>query len=297
LDAKKNHGKERKIATALLLCRQYNWEKLLMKTKRIVCPGLGLLISTCILIVGFGCAPYLYQSYTESHSEIMEKPECNDTLSDSSVKSLAQNPSRSAYIIKQAIVKNEQALVVVLKNDSIFNRQDTLRINLSLSPNGYFTLTQVRKKIKLDSLHKNRLDGIIKAIKLDSIPNYPLYFHSSILVDRHNNKFRLSVPDSCKYYCGRSRKSIMSTVMLDIVYLRYAYNWRLRQQPGIKGKITVMFAINERGEIIFVKKLESTANDTGLEDDVVRIVKKWKFCPINNPGDIVEVVYPFVFSQ
>jgi TonB family protein len=266
-----------------------------MKIKRIASPRLILLIST--IAANFGCAPYLYQSYTESHSEIMEKPECGDTLNDSSVKLLTQNPSRSSYFIKQSILKSEQALLDFFKNDSIFNHIDTLAFDLSLSPDGHFSMTQGNKGIKLDSLRRNRLYGIIKAIKFDSIPNYPLYFHSSLLIDHHDNKFKLTVPDSCKYYCGRSRKSIMSVVMLDIVYLRYAYNWRLRQRPGIKGKITVKFAIDEYGRVVFVKKLESTVNDTGLEDDVVRILKKWKFCPINNPGDVVEVVYPFIFSQ
>jgi len=74
---------------------------------------------------------------------------------------------------------------------------------------------------------------------------------------------------------GRSRASIMRVVMQNIAALRYAYNKRLREKPGLKGKITCKFAIDEFGKVIFCEVLESTMSDPQLEEEVVDKIKRW----------------------
>ncbi len=96
---------------------------------------------------------------------------------------------------------------------------------------------------------------------------------------------------------GRSRASIMRVVMQNLAALRYAYNKRLREKPGLKGKITCKFAIDEFGKVIFCEAVESTMADASLEAEIVDKVKRWVFEKIDKPGDVTEVVYPFVFSQ
>ncbi len=96
---------------------------------------------------------------------------------------------------------------------------------------------------------------------------------------------------------GRSRASIMRVVMQNLAALRYAYNKRLREKPGLKGKITCKFAIDEFGKVIFCEAVESSMSDPQLEREVVDKIKRWVFEKIDKPGDVTEVVYPFVFSQ
>jgi hypothetical protein len=96
---------------------------------------------------------------------------------------------------------------------------------------------------------------------------------------------------------GRSKASIMRVVMQNIAALRYAYNKRLREKPGLKGKITVKFAIDEFGKVIFCQVTESTMSDQELEVAIAEKIKRWIFEKIDKPGDVTEVVYPFVFSQ
>lgn len=96
---------------------------------------------------------------------------------------------------------------------------------------------------------------------------------------------------------GRSKASIMRVVMQNIAALRYAYNKRLREKPGLNGKVTVKFAIDEFGKVIFCEVVESTMGDPTFEGQVVSKIKRWVFEKIDKPGDVTEVVYPFVFSQ
>ena len=96
---------------------------------------------------------------------------------------------------------------------------------------------------------------------------------------------------------GRSRASITRVVLQNIMVLRYAYNKRLREKPGLKGKITCKFAIDEFGKIIFCEMTESTMTDPLLEAEVLAKIRTWVFEKIDKPGDVTEVVYPFAFSQ
>jgi TonB family protein len=117
---------------------------------------------------------------------------------------------------------------------------------------------------------------------------------------KKRGSLKISAPDFLKGASltgGRSKASIMRVVMQNIAALRYAYNKRLREKPGLKGKITVKFAIDEFGKVIFCQIMESTMSDKELEVSVMDKIKRWMFEKIDKPGDVTEVVYPFVFSQ
>jgi TonB family protein len=117
---------------------------------------------------------------------------------------------------------------------------------------------------------------------------------------KKRGSLKISAPDFLKGASltgGRSKASIMRVVMQNLAALRYAYNKRLREKPGLKGKVTVKFAIDEFGKVIFCQIVESTMGDQELETSVMEKIKRWVFEKIDKPGDVTEVVYPFVFSQ
>jgi hypothetical protein len=118
--------------------------------------------------------------------------------------------------------------------------------------------------------------------------------HSSTL----GNMAALTESAGTKIYAGgRSKSSIMHTVTDNLPALRYAYNRWLRVHPGAAGKITVKFAIDEFGNVIFCEVVNGTLPDKDLSEQVVTIVKTWRFGKIDKPGDITEAVYPLVFSM
>ena len=96
---------------------------------------------------------------------------------------------------------------------------------------------------------------------------------------------------------GRSRASIMRVVRQNMASLKYAYNGRLREKPGLQGKITVKWAIDEFGKVLFCKVTSSTMSDPAFEKIIVQKIKRWAFGKIDKPGDVTEVSYPFVFHQ
>ncbi len=96
---------------------------------------------------------------------------------------------------------------------------------------------------------------------------------------------------------GRSRANIMRVVRQNSASLQYAYTRRLANMPELKGKITIKWAIDEFGKVLFCTVVSSTINDPELEQEIVEKIKRWAFGRINKPGDVTEVVYPFVFQQ
>lgn len=117
---------------------------------------------------------------------------------------------------------------------------------------------------------------------------------------KKRGSLNISAPDFMKGAAltgGRSKASIMRVVMQNLAALRYAYNKRLREKPGLKGKITVKWAIDEFGKVIFCQVVESTMDDSEMETIVVDKIKRWVFDKIDKPGDVTEIIYPFVFSQ
>jgi TonB family protein len=95
---------------------------------------------------------------------------------------------------------------------------------------------------------------------------------------------------------GRSRNSIMAVVFQNLPALRYLYNNRLNLKPGLKGKITVKFAVDEFGNVLHCEVVESSIADGELEQRVVAKIRAWRFEKIDKPGDVTEIVYPFVFA-
>lgn len=95
---------------------------------------------------------------------------------------------------------------------------------------------------------------------------------------------------------ARNKIEIMRVVMQNLAALRHAYNKCLREKPGLKGKVVVRFAIDEFGTVIHCEVIGSSLNDKSFEDLVAGRIIRWKFERIDKPGDITEVVYPFVFS-
>jgi hypothetical protein len=119
-----------------------------------------------------------------------------------------------------------------------------------------------------------------------------------IITNYENEKAdSLRIANAKKYYGKRSRASIMKTVMLNLQSLRFAYNKRLREKPGLFGKITVKYSIAESGNVVFSSIVLSTVKDSELENTIKDKILRWRFEALDVLADTTEVVYPFAFTQ
>ncbi len=95
---------------------------------------------------------------------------------------------------------------------------------------------------------------------------------------------------------GRSRESIVDVIRNNLEDLKTVYNTRRIKKPSLKGQITVKFTINQYGNVVSAKSISSTMNDQEFISKIVKKIKTLKFKEIHKPGDITEIVYPFVFN-
>jgi Ca-activated chloride channel homolog len=95
---------------------------------------------------------------------------------------------------------------------------------------------------------------------------------------------------------GRNKAGVQRILSQNFSAIRYAYNKRLRVCPGLKGRITMKFAIDEFGKVIFCQMVQSTLNDPAFEAMVTEKIKRYAFDKIDKPGDVTEGVYTLEFA-
>lgn len=75
--------------------------------------------------------------------------------------------------------------------------------------------------------------------------------------------------------------------------LIYLYNKELRENPTLKGTVTVEFSIDESGRVIESRIVTSSMDYAPLEKALARRIRMWKFPHLYD--GIIVVTYPFVF--
>jgi TonB family protein len=134
------------------------------------------------------------------------------------------------------------------------------------------------------------IDGLMNA----AMPELALPKHREINPKWHGDM----VADSIRPITGgRNKASIMRVIQQNIAALRYAYNRYLRESPALQGKVTIKFAIDEFGKVLFCEVTNSSTGNDQFDQTIAAKIKHWAFEKIDMPGDVTEVVYPFVFSM
>jgi TonB family protein len=241
-------------------------------------PMLIVFISTLI----FSCA---------SSSKQVQKPqqkEEGNRLSD---------PDRSYAIVSQGVKSLFPELQEKLtKNASIYTQRDTVSIKMYINPAGSIDLIGFVDKVTTgpgNILQNFMFRQIIDStLKTETVTKAVVHSYKDA-----NATVVLDDKIDVSYIEVRSRDRILIVINFNKDVLGKVYSKRWAENQSLEGTITVRFGIDEHGAVVFCTVVKSTMEDPVMETSVVDIVKKWQFGPINNPGDVTEVVYPFVFSQ
>jgi TonB family protein len=90
-------------------------------------------------------------------------------------------------------------------------------------------------------------------------------------------------------------KLVTAEVRKRIGAIKACYEQQLRRNPGLQGKVTVEFTIEQSGSISKATATTNTTNDPQVATCVVDAVKRFRFNP-GPEGGSVTYSYPFVFS-
>ncbi len=93
----------------------------------------------------------------------------------------------------------------------------------------------------------------------------------------------------------RSAESVMATVKSQYGRVMYTYNKYLRQNPDLRGKVSLDVTIAANGRVSKVQVVESTINNADFVRDLINIVRQLRFSPISEGN--VTVNLPFVFNR
>jgi TonB family protein len=76
--------------------------------------------------------------------------------------------------------------------------------------------------------------------------------------------------------------------------ISFLYNRSLRDNPALRGTVTIEFIIAAAGDVIDCKVVSSSMNNPLFEEGLVKRVLQWKFPPV--PAGDVTITYPIIFS-
>lgn len=96
---------------------------------------------------------------------------------------------------------------------------------------------------------------------------------------------------------NRRRATIMRTLRKNMLPLKNMYDTYFASTNSSGGNVTVKWTIDEKGAVISCKVIASTLNERNFERKIIEHIQSIEFGMIDSPGDVTEVVYPFIFSK
>jgi hypothetical protein len=123
-------------------------------------------------------------------------------------------------------------------------------------------------------------------------------FAKDSLPKTYGNKYDKTYESKRKVLGKRSEKEVLPVIYEgdNLNVLRYAYNNRLREHPGIIGWVVFKFHIVSSGKVIDCTITESQIDDTLLLGQLTAEIMKWNFAPVKE-ADTTVVVLPFCFCS
>jgi TonB family protein len=100
---------------------------------------------------------------------------------------------------------------------------------------------------------------------------------------------------SAKFTGNRSPSDVAAFVARKQATVSLLYEERLKSNPGLEGKVTVILVIEEDGTVssASVLRSETSLDDPDFTEELLRRIKRWIFPP--SSGGPVEMKSPFVF--
>jgi len=101
--------------------------------------------------------------------------------------------------------------------------------------------------------------------------------------------------NSTKYNGNRNLQEVAAFINKKQSIVSMLYEERLKVNPGLEGKVTVVIVIEEDGTVSSATTLrnETTIDDMDFVSDLLRKIKRWIFTP--STGGPVQMKSPFVF--
>ena len=104
------------------------------------------------------------------------------------------------------------------------------------------------------------------------------------------------IPGKTTVVGGLSRDVINRIIQRHYNEIKYCYEKELSKDPGLYGKVTVLFVIDGGGKVSDALVQQTTMSSESVEGCMINHVRRWAF-PAPQGGGTVQVTYPYVFKS
>jgi len=103
------------------------------------------------------------------------------------------------------------------------------------------------------------------------------------------------IPGKTTVVGGLSREVINRVIQRHYNEIKYCYEKELSKDPGLYGKVTMLFVIEGNGRVGDALVQQTTMSNEAVETCMLNHVRRWVF-PAPQGGGTVQVTYPYVFK-
>jgi hypothetical protein len=260
-----------------------NAKKYVMIQNLVTLVFVGVLFSGCV-------------SYLPLGAVFNPKFECNQykNFDFEKYQTDMQHPNRTTGTIFKVIENNNTEIISFFKDyKEKLVSQNRIDLNVKVNGDGYFDLSILNDSIEKDTAFNNKLRTLSKRMRIDSISEY--YALAKIKIGILNLT-EIKLVDSVQFFPQRTIKDITCVVSKNMNHFKDVYNQYLRDGEKFVGQIVVKFSINQQGDVFYAETVKTTINNKSFENEIITLVKSWKFPVLQNPGEITECIFPFNFK-
>ena len=102
------------------------------------------------------------------------------------------------------------------------------------------------------------------------------------------------VPGTTRVIGGLSKEVIGQTIARYAAQIRACYERELQRDPGLQGKVAVLFTIDGSGHVSMAETSEDTVGDGAVARCMLGRIRGWRFPEPKGGGEVI-VTYPWIF--
>lgn len=204
--------------------------------------------------------------------------------------------------VVQQIIKYNLTRLIEYYNEKLLNDstlKGNLYIKLNLNENGNYKNIEIIYSNLIQKAFINDFITLFQQLRLRDSLNIcnTKSINLQIVFDAKNKEIMLSEIKGGSLKGLLPPNEVMKVINENTDKIKYLYNQKLKETPDLKGIISVKFAIDEFGKVIYVQVVESSIADNIFESKLIEVLRGLKFPKVYFPGGMTEVVYPFIFTK
>ncbi|MGA1825815.1 MAG: AgmX/PglI C-terminal domain-containing protein [bacterium] len=203
------------------------------------------------------------------------------------ISSSSEGDNTDASIQELDILSDE----ITQEGDDLLTQLEEFDVSSESSEVGLVDLDAILQN--QEDIAQKKIDGIFDTIEVAAADKIILPEEEKILESLQLEPNKAEIISGPSVDKNRSEEVILKVVSSYKSSIAYCYQRELKDNPDLKGRITVKFSIGKADQVLNAEIYSSEINNANLEACLIDMILRWRF-PAGAEA-VTTVIYPFIF--